>query len=266
MVYKHISKEEQEKVEEYISKNLNHRSMNQTVTHESVRNEISFRLTCKSENQKKFTQAIDKSEIAVCYGLAGGGKTYVSMMKALQYYMKGKIQKIYLIKSVTPIPGEELGFLKGNMKDKIEPFAYSFIHACKKIIGEPLVRKLEHLGVIEFLPIAFLRGASLGPRAMVVVDEAQNISVASLRTILTRIEKGTKVIILGDTKQVDMKKGSHSSLKYFIDHFKDYPENEISFVEFTKVDQVRNPLINKLEDTFDELEKKDPGLFGKKPM
>ena len=222
----------------------------------------SMRMKYKSENQKKFAKSIDSSQISVCYGLAGGGKTFVSVMKAIKMFQEGKIDKIYLIKSVTTLQGEEIGFLKGDLKEKIRPFAYSFMHAFKKIVGESTLRKMEHIGVIEFLPIAFLRGVSLEPNSIVLVDEAQNISITSLRTILTRIEEGCKLVILGDTRQVDMRNGKNkSSLQYFIDNFNSFDAKDISFIEFTREDQVRNPLILKLEDKFEELEKQDPSKF-----
>lgn len=265
MVLKNLREEDIADVQQYvISKNLNNFNMNPTVTQDSVRNEIKFKLSCKSENQKKLIKSIEDSQITVCYGMPGTGKTYVSVMKALKLYQEGKINKIYLIKSVTTLPGEELGFMKGDLKEKITPFVFSFMHAFKKILGESTLRKLEHLNVIEFLPIAFLRGVSLEPDSIVLVDEAQNISITSLRTIVTRIEKGCKLVILGDTKQVDLKIVNQSSLRYFIDKFKDFDSTDVQFIEFTADDQVRNDLIIRLEKRFNELEDKDPAMFNKK--
>ena len=196
--------------------------------------------------------------------MAGTGKTYTAVQKALQLYRDGVINKIYLIKSVTTLQGEEIGFMKGDLKEKIRPFAYSFMHAFKKIVGDSTLRKLEHLDAIEFIPIAFLRGVSIEPKSIVLVDEAQNISISSMRTIVTRIEEGCRLAILGDTRQVDMKKGSQSSLKYFIDNFKDFDKNDIEFIEFTAKDQMRNKLIIKLEARFEKLEQDDPNVFNKK--
>jgi len=262
MILKNMRKKDISVLEEYLKNtNINEYSMNQTVTIESVRKEISFKMSAKTPNQKKLIKAIDDSQITVCYGMAGTGKTYTAVQKALNLFQKGKINKIYLIKSVTALQGEELGFMKGTMKEKVEPFAYSFMHAFKKIVGESTVRKLEHLDIIEFIPIAFLRGVSIQPDAIVLVDEAQNISITSMRTIVTRIEKGCSLVMLGDTRQVDMKKGSQSSLKYFIEKFQDFDKADIEFIEFTAEDQMRNDLIIKLEARFEELEEEDPDMF-----
>lgn len=243
--------------------NINRVYMNQTVTLESVRKEVTFRLSAKTPNQKKLVKAIENSQISLCYGMAGTGKTYTAVQKALKLFQKGEIKKIYLIKSVTTLQGEELGFMKGDLKEKVRPFAYSFMHAFKKILGESTLRKMEHLEIIEFIPIAFLRGVSLEPNSIVLVDEAQNISISSMRTIVTRIEEGCKLVILGDTRQVDMKKESQSSLKYFIDKFSDFDESDIAFIEFGAEDQMRNKLIVKLEERFEKLEQDDPTLFNK---
>ena len=266
MILKNMRKKDISKLQEYLEENphINGKIMNQTVTHEAVRKEVTFRMSAKTPNQKRLVKAIDKSQITLCYGMAGTGKTYTAVQKALRLYQEGKINKIYLIKSVTTLQGEELGFMKGDLKEKIRPFAYSFMHAFKKIIGESTLRKMEHLEVIEFIPIAFLRGVSLEPNSIVLVDEAQNISISSMRTIVTRIEKGCKLVILGDTRQVDMKKESQSSLKYFIDKFSDFDESDIAFIEFGADDQMRNDLIVKLEERFEKLEEENPTMFNKR--
>ena len=235
--------------------------MDKKITPNSIRKDISFRLNGKTDNQKHLIRSIEQSAITVCYGMAGTGKTYVSVMKASKMFQEGKIDKIYLIKSVTALKGEEVGFIKGDLKEKIKPYAYSFMHAFNKLLGEDIVRKMEHLNIIEFLPIAFLRGVSLEPNSIVLVDEAQNISTSSLRTILTRIEEGCRLVVLGDTKQVDMKNHSKSSLKFFIDNFQKFNNKDIRFIEFTAEDQVRNPLIVKLEKRFNELEESHPEMF-----
>jgi phosphate starvation-inducible PhoH-like protein len=218
----------------------------------NLKKQLRIQLSFKGKNQETMSNLIDSKEVVVCSGLAGTGKTYIACMKALQYFTEGKVDKIYLIKSVTTLPDEAIGFLKGDMKEKTLPFIFSFMTAFEQIIGKDLTNQLMDKGIIEFLPIAFIRGSSL-KKAFIITDECQNISIGSMRTILSRFNADCKMVLLGDEKQVDLKgvAKKESSLKFLKTNFKDF--KEFGFIEFTKEDQVRNPLINKIEDRFDEL-------------
>jgi phosphate starvation-inducible PhoH-like protein len=153
---------------------------------------------------------------------------------------------------VTQLPGEELGYLPGDLKDKLDPYMISFLDNFEKIIGETMTRKLRDLGVINIQPLAFVRGRSID-NTIIIVDEAQNISVGNMRTLMTRIGDNSKMIILGDIKQKDIKKKSDSSLEVIIEKFKDI--EGFGTVSLRDPDDiVRNPIIRVIESTFDEIE------------
>ena len=158
-------------------------------------------------------------------------------------------QKIILVKSVTTLKDEEIGFLKGTMKEKMEPFMYSFLHNFEKVIGRHNVEVLRANNMIEEMPIAYMRGINID-NSITIIDEAQNISIDNIRTIMTRLGENSKMIFLGDENQIDMKKKGESSLNFIINKFKDF--DEVGTVVLGEDDVVRNPLIKKIEQIFRE--------------
>lgn len=213
---------------------------------------VSIEVKCKTLNQKKFINLIKEKEIVIAAGFAGTGKTFLSCAEALKL-LKADIgyNKIVVVKSVTTLKNEEIGFLKGTMKEKMEPFMFSFMTNFHKIVGKAISEQLETMGMLEVLPLAYVRGMNID-HAIVIVDEAQNIGMDNMKTIMTRLGTRSKMIIVGDTKQVDLGSKNESSLHHIMDKFKDIPE--FGVMHFEKCDQVRNPLINVIEDVFDELE------------
>lgn len=220
---------------------------------------LSVSLRCKTENQKKFVRLIGSSEIVICAGPAGTGKTFVACAEALSLLAKGKFKKIVVAKSVTVLEGEDVGFLKGTLKDKMEPIMISFMDNFYKIIGKQLTEELEALELIEVTPLAYIRGRSIDD-SLIIVDEAQNITMKNMRSTMTRLGENSKMIIMGDTKQIDINKRSASSLSKILRMFADV--EEIGVVEFTREDIVRNPLIIKIDEIFDkEEESQSPGTM-----
>ena len=211
---------------------------------------VKINIKCKTVNQKKLVKEIKDKEMIICSGLPGTGKTYLSCAVALDLIKNnGKYKKIVIVKSVTTLKDEEIGFLKGSMKEKMEPFMYSFMHNFEKIIGRYNTQTLRENGLIEEMPIAYMRGINID-NSIVIIDEAQNISVDNIRTIMTRLGENSKMIFLGDENQVDMKRKGHSSLKFIIDKFSDF--DEVGTVVLNNEDVVRNPLIKKIEQIFRE--------------
>tara|TARA_R110000868_G_scaffold252470_1_gene509107 strand:- start:1039 stop:1797 length:759 start_codon:yes stop_codon:yes gene_type:complete len=214
---------------------------------------MSVRVKCKNENQKKLVNSIKENEITIVSGLPGTGKTFLACAEALRLIKtKPKYKKILLIKSVTQLPGEELGFLPGDLKDKLDPYMISFIDNFEKIIGESITKKLRELGLIQIQPLAFIRGRSID-NTIIIVDEAQNISVGNMRSLMTRIGDNSKMVILGDVKQKDVKKSVHSSLEVIVDRF-----DGVSGFGCVSLrdpnDVVRNPIIKLIESIFDDID------------
>ena len=241
---KKLSKEEKMEVEDWIYQNNTEETrMTDTMT---------ITVKCKTENQKILVNAIKGKEIIVCSGPAGSGKTFLACAEALRLIKRNsKFKKIIIVKSVTTLKNEEIGFLKGNLREKMEPFMFSFVHNFEKIVGQSITSRLRELKTIEEMPIAYMRGINLD-KSIIIIDEAQNISQDNIRTIMTRLGKDSKLIFLGDERQQDSKGGN--GLTFLMEHFTHI--EEIGCVQFNKSDVVRNPLIAKIERVFDSLQKK----------
>ena len=242
---KQLSPEEMREIEEFVySKNIEEDKFLKSLT---------VNTKCRNENQKLLVKSIKENEITIVSGLPGTGKTFLACAEALKLIKsRPKYKKVLLVKSVTQLPGEELGFLPGDLSEKLDPYMISFIDNFEKIIGESLTRKLRELGIINIQPLAFVRGRSID-NTIIIVDEAQNISIQNMRTLMTRIGDNSKMVILGDVKQKDIKKKSDSSLEVVINRFKDI--EGFGCVELRDPDDVvRNPIIKVIESTFDEID------------
>ena len=164
------------------------------------------------------------------------------------------MNKIYLLKSVKTLDSksEDIGFLKGTMEDKIAPFMFSYDFNFTQIVDKVAYGIARETQLIEFLPLAYIRGIGLSD-CIIILDEAQNINNAILRTVLSRIGKNCKLIILGDTKQRDTSNNQTSGLDLLISYFKDI--KGIDFIEMGPEDQSRASIINTIEDRYGNLEK-----------
>ena len=215
---------------------------------------LNVNVKCKSENQKKLINSIKQNEITICSGLPGTGKTFLSCAQALKLLKSknpGKYKRIVLIKSVTTLKNEEIGFLKGTMEEKMEPFIDSFIDNFRKLIGKSRTHRLRSLGLIEILPIAFARGRSID-NSIIIIDEAQNITLDNIRTLMTRIGNDSKMVILGDVKQKDIRNKNDSALEVVLDKFREI--EHFGCVELRDPnDVIRNPIIRVIESIFEKL-------------
>lgn len=230
------------------------------IDRKKVINEIldkDIRVNAKNKSQENLIKNILGKEIIICSGRPGTGKTFISLALALGLLksQKNKFIKIYLVKSVTTLKGEEIGYLKGDLNEKIEPFIWSFVLNIEKLIPDKLIKSIIDSDFIRPFPLAFARGTSID-NAIIIVDEVQNITIDNMRTLMTRIGENSKMILLGDTKQVDLKNKDESSLSKLIEMFKDV--NEIGVVEMDSNDtNVRNPLIDVIEKKFDSINGKN---------
>jgi len=208
---------------------------------EGTRLDIKF----KNEHQKEYYKILDQYEISICSGIAGCGKTHIAMFKALELIKDANspIEKIYLSKPNVEV-GEKLGYLPGTVEEKIYMYMLSFHDVLDDIIGDDMVKQLKLHGVIQYLPIQFLRGRTL-KNACVIIDECQNLTSNEIKTIITRIGHNSKYMLLGDTDQTDKKftnedNGLNDALKRFADF------DKMGKFKFGPEDSVRNPIINDL--------------------
>ena len=209
-----------------------------------------MKIIAKNESQKKLINSIKNNEITICAGPAGTGKTFVAIAMALSLLRKtsNRYKKIYLVKSVTTLKGEELGFLKGDLKEKIDPFMWSFYINMEKLILESSMKSLVEREIIRPFPLAYMRGASLDD-CIIIADEMQNVTLDNSRTLLTRIGSNSKLILLGDINQIDMKNKQDSSLETLLNMFEE-TENIGSIAMSTEDTNVRNPIIDVIEAKF----------------
>ncbi len=240
-----ISKEEEYEVDEF----LKSRTENKPQTTDKIK---SISIKCKTPGQKELLNSIKSNQITICSGRAGSGKTYISSATAVNFLKSNLYKKIILIKSVVTLKNEEIGYLKGSLEEKITPFITSFIDNFDKIIGKSYFDQLRSEGIIEVVPIAFARGRTLD-NSLIIIDEAQNIDVDNMKSLMTRIGENSKMIILGDVKQKDIKNKKASSLEIIIEKFKDVPDFGTVKL-YSDDDVVRNPIIKVIEEKFDEIE------------
>lgn len=210
-------------------------------------------LKCKTEKQKQLVKSIRKNEVTICSGSAGTGKTFVTLNTAMRLLNEG-YKKVILCKSVTSIPEEEIGFLKGNVEQKMEPFIMSYVGNLNKMLGPGVAEQLFAEKVIEVLPLAYIRGLSIDD-SVIILDECQNITMNIFKSVITRIGENSKMVFLGDCEQVDFrteKKKEESALQYITKIFAN--EDFVGVIEFGPEDCVRNPIIPKVLDKLRDFE------------
>lgn len=208
------------------------------------------KLEFRTEAQEKYWKLIGDKEIILCSGPAGTGKSYISLARALQIFSKErkKYKKIIVVKPAVEAD-EKLGYLPGSIEEKLEPYVFSSKYLLYKILNRGKVDNLFDKGKIEIMALAYCRGITID-NAIVVIEEAQNMTIKQTKTILTRIGENSKFIISGDLQQQDrlLKNGERNGLKFSIDELKDIPE--IGIFEFDESDIVRNPVISKILKKF----------------
>lgn len=202
----------------------------------------------KNDKQIELVNSIKTKEVTFVTGASGCGKTYVSLATALNL-LDNKYKRIVLIKSVTPLPGEDIGYIPGDFLEKMAPFLYSFTGNIDKLCGFKASEELIRKNLIEVQPLAFIRGINID-NAIVILDEAQNLSNHIFKSVITRIGTDSKYIVLGDVEQIDRKVKDTSCLQKMVDIFRD--SDFIGTVEFGPEDCVRNPIIPRILDKLRE--------------
>ena len=206
----------------------------------------------KSANQRKYIQAIQEKDVVFGIGVAGTGKTYLAVAMAVQALMQKQVNRIVLARPAVEA-GEKLGFLPGDLQDKVDPYLRPLYDALFDLIDYERVTKLLEKRVIEVAPLAFMRGRTLSD-AFIILDEAQNTTSEQMKMFLTRIGFGSKAVITGDVTQVDLPTGKRSGL---IEAERILSQLEgIEFVYFTDKDVVRHKLVQMIIRAYEEQGKK----------
>ena len=200
----------------------------------------------RSENQQKLIDAYEKTDMVFAIGPAGTGKTYLSIALAVKALKEKKAKKIILSRPAVEA-GEKLGFLPGDMKDKIDPYLQPLYDALEDMLPAVKLQDMMEKHVIQIAPLAFMRGRTLSD-AVVILDEAQNTTTAQIRMFLTRMGWNTKMIITGDLTQVDLPRGTMSGLREAVSILKDI--EGISVVSMNENDIVRHKLVTRIVNAF----------------
>ncbi|MGD9808669.1 MAG: PhoH family protein [Deferribacterales bacterium] len=202
----------------------------------------------KSATQKAYVSAIRKQDMVFGIGPAGTGKTYLAMAMAVHHFMRKKCSKIILTRPAVEA-GENLGFLPGDIADKINPYLRPLYDALYGMMDYARVTALLEQGVIEVAPLAFMRGRTLND-AFIILDEAQNTTEEQMKMFLTRMGFQSKVVVTGDVTQIDLPTNKNSGLLLVQKILKDI--NGIDFLHFTDKDVVRHPLVQKIVKAYDK--------------
>lgn len=209
-------------------------------------------ITARSENQQKLVSAYEKNDMIFAIGPAGTGKTYTSIALAVRALKNKEIRKIILSRPAVEA-GEKLGFLPGDMKEKIDPYLQPLYDALQDMIPSAKLQEMLEQNVIQIAPLAFMRGRTLND-AVVILDEAQNTTQAQIKMFLTRMGTNTKMIITGDCSQIDLPASQKSGLIEALRILKGI--EGIAFVELNKKDIVRHKLVTRIVEAYDKDEKK----------
>jgi len=204
----------------------------------------------RSKNQAHYIQAMRENEICFCVGPAGTGKTYLAIAHALQMVLSKKMRKMVLTRPVVEA-GENLGFLPGDLSQKIDPYLRPLYDAMESLVPYDVIHRLEETRAIEIAPLAYMRGRSLND-CMVILDEAQNTTKEQMKMFLTRIGTGARAVITGDSTQIDLPHKTDSGLLHALDILRGIDELSFSFLHTTDV--ARNPLIKKIIQAYNEKE------------
>ncbi|AMR19809.2 PhoH family protein [Lactiplantibacillus plantarum] len=206
----------------------------------------------KNFGQRQYVQAVAKSDITFGIGPAGTGKTYLAVVMAIAALKRGDVEKLILTRPAVEA-GESLGFLPGDLKEKVDPYLRPIYDALYDIYGAEHTQRLMDRGIIEIAPLAYMRGRTLD-HAFVILDEAQNTTNAQMKMFLTRLGFGAKMIVNGDISQIDLPHHTKSGLiqaKQILGGI-----SNVAFVKFTADDVVRNPVVAKIITAYDRVEQR----------
>jgi len=203
-------------------------------------------------NQQRYVRAIQNHDINFGIGPAGTGKTYLAVACAVEALLRDEVERILLVRPAVEA-GERLGFLPGDLAQKVDPYLRPLYDALHEMLGFETVTKLQERSVIEIAPLAYMRGRTLSA-AYIILDESQNTTREQMKMFLTRIGFGSTAVITGDCSQIDLPKGVSSGLVHAQEVLKSV--EDISFTNFISRDVVRHPVVQSIVDAYDRYETK----------
>ncbi|MGO0154489.1 PhoH family protein [Leuconostoc mesenteroides] len=206
----------------------------------------------KNFGQRQYVQSIRKNDVTFGIGPAGTGKTFLAVVMAIAALKRGDVERIIITRPAVEA-GESLGFLPGDLKEKVDPYMRPIYDAMNTLIGAEQTQRLMERGVVEIAPLAYMRGRTLDD-AFIILDEAQNTTNQQMKMFLTRFGFGSKMIINGDVSQIDLPHGAKSGLISVQRILKDV--NQVSFIHFGSADVVRHPVVGLIVGAYEAAEKK----------
>lgn len=210
-------------------------------------------ITARTANQEQLLADFDKNDLMFATGPAGSGKTYTAIALAVRALKNKQVRKIILSRPAVEA-GEKLGFLPGDMKDKIDPYLQPLYDALEDMIPPFKLREYLETHVIQIAPLAFMRGRTLSD-AVIILDEAQNTTPQQIKMFLTRLGFNSKMIVTGDMTQIDLPASQQSGLIHAMRVLKNV--KGISFIEFNKKDIIRHKLVSRIVEAYDNLEQRE---------
>lgn len=215
-----------------------------------VHGNYGVKIKAKTVNQKKLVEAMKKNDMVFAVGPAGTGKTYTAVALAVQALKAKEVKRIILTRPAVEA-GENLGFLPGDLKEKLDPYMMPLYDALRDMIPAEKLADMIEFGIIEIAPLAFMRGRTLD-KAFVILDEAQNTTTMQMKMFLTRMGMTAKFVITGDMSQVDLPHKQRSGLAYSLDALKDV--DGVGIVRMSQVDVIRHNLVKKIIQAFETME------------
>lgn len=210
-------------------------------------------IIAKGDNQQEMFRNFDTCDLTFAIGPAGSGKTFIAICLAVRALKNKQIRRIILSRPAVEA-GEKLGFLPGEMKDKLDPYLQPLYDALGELIPSAKLKDYLDTGVIQIAPLAFMRGRTLND-AVIILDEAQNTSPQQMKMFLTRLGMNSKMIITGDLTQVDLPRGQDSGLRDAVKRLENV--EGISMIHMNQTDIVRHPLVQKIVDIYDRTDKQN---------
>ncbi|MCD8520236.1 MAG: PhoH family protein [Alphaproteobacteria bacterium] len=205
-------------------------------------------ITPRSPNQAAYLEAMKKNDMVFGFGPAGTGKTYLAVAMAVSMFIEGSVERLIFTRPAVEA-GENLGFLPGDMKEKVDPYLRPIYDALHDMLHWDVMMKKMESGDIEIAPLAFMRGRTLS-NAFVILDEAQNTTCSQMKMFLTRMGEGSRMVVTGDLTQTDLPRGVMSGLREAYDTLEGV--EGISFCHFNRGDVVRHPLVGRIVEAYEK--------------